>query len=170
MNDEEKRYLRNIVAELPKDCTIVEVGSYLGKSARQFGKGLKRFRRKGVIHCVDRWCDYDGEDGAEVRKRFDRLMKPFPHKAIQEDSATAHKHFEDKSVDLLYIDANHSYECVKEDITNWYPKLKKNGILIGHDYSEKFPGVEKATKEIFGDKVNVVARSIWRVYDSKRTA
>jgi hypothetical protein len=37
-------------------------------------------------------------------------------------------------LDFVYIDANHNYEYVKEDLEAWYPKLKKGGILSGHDY------------------------------------
>jgi hypothetical protein len=42
--------------------------------------------------------------------------------------------FEDNSLDFVYIDANHTYEGVKEDIKYWYPKVKPGGLLLGHDY------------------------------------
>ena len=45
--------------------------------------------------------------------------------------------FENGFFDFIYIDALHTYKSTKEDITNWYPKLKKGGIIAGHDYCLK---------------------------------
>jgi hypothetical protein len=42
--------------------------------------------------------------------------------------------FENGSLDFVYIDANHAYDFVKEDIDLWYPKVKEGGYLLGHDY------------------------------------
>jgi len=42
--------------------------------------------------------------------------------------------FQDESLDFIYIDANHSYDSVKEDMELWFPKLKKGGLFSGHDY------------------------------------
>lgn len=40
----------------------------------------------------------------------------------------------DGSLDFVYIDGDHSYECVKDDISNWAAKVKKGGIVAGDDY------------------------------------
>jgi len=42
--------------------------------------------------------------------------------------------FEDESLDFIYIDGNHTYNSVKEDMELWFPKLKKGGLFAGHDY------------------------------------
>jgi len=53
----------------------------------------------------------------------------------------------DNSIDLVFIDARHTFENVSEDIRDWAPKLKDNGILGGHDlYDRVFPGVRKAVE------------------------
>tara|TARA_R110002072_G_scaffold84065_9_gene190586 strand:- start:823 stop:1425 length:603 start_codon:yes stop_codon:yes gene_type:complete len=41
---------------------------------------------------------------------------------------------EDESIDLIFIDGNHEYEYVLQDLKNYYPKLKTNGILCGDDF------------------------------------
>lgn len=55
-------------------------------------------------------------------------------KIIRDFSINASKNFEDESLDFVYIDADHTYKNVKIDLECWYPKLKKYGILSGHDY------------------------------------
>jgi hypothetical protein len=42
--------------------------------------------------------------------------------------------FADESLDFIYIDANHAYDHVKQDLAMWYPKLKPGGLFAGHDY------------------------------------
>ena len=58
-------------------------------------------------------------------------------KIIKDFSDNAVKFFEDNFFDFIYIDANHSYEMAKKDISLWYPKLKKGGLFAGHDYLNK---------------------------------
>eukprot|EP00758_Cryptobia_borreli_P017336 Tbor_TRINITY_DN6182_c4_g1::TRINITY_DN6182_c4_g1_i11::g.22020::m.22020 len=36
--------------------------------------------------------------------------------------------------DYIYVDARHDYKGVLDDISQWWPKLKKGGIMAGHDY------------------------------------
>ena len=55
--------------------------------------------------------------------------------------------FDDESVDFIWIDASHIYPDVIRDIRNWYPKLRKGGIIAGHDYSDW--GVEMSVREFF---------------------
>ncbi len=38
-------------------------------------------------------------------------------------------------LDLVFIDGDHSYECVRQDIDSWMPKVRPGGILAGHDYN-----------------------------------
>jgi len=45
--------------------------------------------------------------------------------------------FENNFFDFIYIDADHTYDAVKEDLGCWFPKLKKGGIIAGHDYCLK---------------------------------
>ena len=53
---------------------------------------------------------------------------------IRATSEVASDIFADGSLDFVYIDANHAYDFVKQDIELWYPKVKKGGYLGGHDY------------------------------------
>lgn len=71
--------------------------------------------------------------------------------------------FEDKSLDYIFIDGDHSYEGALRDCELFFPKIKSNGIFAGHDWS--FDGVQKAVNE-FKDKngspnIRLVAADVW---------
>ncbi|MBI2625271.1 MAG: class I SAM-dependent methyltransferase [Candidatus Nealsonbacteria bacterium] len=70
---------------------------------------------------------------------------------LQMKSEEAVKQFLDESLDLVFIDADHSYEEVKKDIEFWLPKIRKGGVLTGHDYDyPRHPDVKKAVDEVLG--------------------
>lgn len=61
----------------------------------------------------------------------------------------------DESVDFVYIDGNHGFKYVLDDIISYYPKLKNGGIIGGHDiFSNKHKGVTDAVYKFFNKKIN----------------
>jgi len=61
----------------------------------------------------------------------------FSHASVNIVAHSARTHPSD-SLDFIYVDARHDYCGVKEDLINWWPKLKKHGIMCGHDYMTGF--------------------------------
>ena len=59
------------------------------------------------------------------------------------------KEFPDEYFDFIFIDADHTYEGCKGDILDWYPKVKKGGVLCGHDYVHRKVPTPKGTL-VFG--------------------
>lgn len=53
------------------------------------------------------------------------------------------------SADLIFIDALHDYEHVKQDIALWWPKVRVGGCMAMHDFNHKWPGVERAIADSF---------------------
>ena len=112
---------------------------------------------------VDTWCEdknfrsrnplmYSQEDLNRQLQEVQVLQTQFPNiKIIRNLSTEAAKQFPDGYFDYVYIDADHSYEAVRDDIKAWYPKVKQFGVLGGHDYirnSDKiFEGVNRAVNE-----------------------
>ena len=88
--------------------------------------------------------------GYFAEQRADARLEPFIDKIvkIKKFSADAVEDVPDE-LDFVYIDGNHSYEYVLEDIENYLPKVKKGGVVGGHDYYNKGPAreVKKAVDE-----------------------
>ena len=62
-----------------------------------------------------------------------------------------------KNLKIIYLDGDHSYESVLDDLNNWYPKLKKFGVMCGDDYGHPSGvGVIKAVTEFSRDKNIIV--------------
>lgn len=134
------------------DMVMVEIGSYSGESTSIFAESGK-FKK---IYAVDPWFNgYDDKDFAShsnmevIEKMFDERVSFF--KNVQKIKATgniAANSFENKSLDLVYIDACHTYEAVKSDIVDWLNKIKNNGYISGHDWN--MDGVRRAVEEVLG--------------------
>lgn len=83
-------------------------------------------------------------------------------------------HIKERCVDLVYIDAGHTYEDAQRDIAEWWPLVSDKGILAGHDYDYTHPGVMQAVQE-FSDRegVNVMITrehpNSWYCYKNRNT-
>ena len=143
--------LLEFVKTLPRETTLVEVGSYAGASAVIFAKTLK------AVVCVDPWLDADN-----IYELF--LERTRPHKHVthrRKTSLDAAAEFGDATLDAVYIDAAHDYEPVKADILAWRPKLKSGGVLAGHDYGKHAPGVIKAVNELIKGPIRLYGETTW---------
>lgn len=85
------------------------------------------------------------------RFKYEDIMKHHTAPIIlQIPSVDAAKVISNHSLDLVYIDADHSYPSVKLDILTWLPKIRMGGIICGHDYNgQPTWGVNKAVNEMF---------------------
>jgi hypothetical protein len=63
---------------------------------------------------------------------------------------TYNSHLLHNKVDLVYIDATHTYDGCKHDILSWIGKLNSPGFLCGHDYTHQFDGVKRAVNDVLG--------------------
>jgi len=64
-------------------------------------------------------------------------------------SENVHTNFDDKSIDFVYIDGDHSYNNIKKDIELYYSKVKIGGLIGGHDYTKLQYGIKQAVIEFF---------------------
>ncbi len=142
---------------------FVEVGSYEGKSAAYMIVEIINSGKNIKFDCIDNWCNHnDIRDPDETYQKFLDNMKSVREyiNPIRMDSVEASKLYPDNSIDFVYIDADHSYESVKNDINAWLPKVKIGGILAGHDYPMK--SVRDAVHEVLGSSNISVNMCSWR--------
>lgn len=126
----------------------VEIGVYRGEYTEKFCQaGLQ-------IYAIDPWLGYSGagrsekrqtkqESNYQVAKR--RLASYQNCTIIRKTSMAALVNFKDGSLDFVYIDADHRFRYIAEDIFEWEKKVKPGGIVSGHDYFYTSP---KATNVI----------------------
>jgi len=113
-----------------------EIGVYKGEFSEKICKaGLK-------LYAVDPWQVYEAYNHPRGQKRLDfqyehtkRVLAPFSNCTIvRKTSMEAVEDFEDESLDFVYIDANHEFRYIAEDLYEWTKKVRKGGIVSGHDY------------------------------------
>jgi predicted O-methyltransferase YrrM len=51
------------------------------------------------------------------------------------------------SIDLIFIDGDHSYEACKADIAAWAPYARRGGVMAFHDFGSRAEGVTRAIFE-----------------------
>lgn len=160
----------SIAFDVHDGARIVEVGSWQGKSIIYLANQFKAFGKRAHMHCVDTFDGGTDEvlkarieqmgGSTELFKRFsDNIHNAGVHYMITphvETSVEASKKFKDESVDVVFLDADHSYEAVKADLEAWYPKIKLGGLMAGHDFvfenEVSRNGVIRACLEFFADK------------------
>ncbi len=108
--------------------------------------------KDSLAECSDTEHFNNQEKMDEKFKLFKKRIEKYRNKVkiLRMFSNEAAGHIKDRSLDFVFIDGNHSYEYVKEDIQLYLPKVKKNGLIGGHDYD--YPGIEgvkKAVDEFF---------------------
>ncbi len=143
-SDFDRVALRSLIRRIQKPFKrMLEVGSWLGNgSTKTFIEELSGGR--GVLYCVDTWkgnsnvtrhqaivSEYDVFAtflwNVSVAKG-ENTVKP-----LLMSSKDAAEVMADDSFDLIFIDGDHSYTATKMDIEMWSPKIRKGGILCGHD-------------------------------------
>jgi predicted O-methyltransferase YrrM len=137
--NESREFAISRILNLNRAKLGVEIGVFKGK----FSKAILD-RWPGTLYMVDPWRPLGDEyfdasnhkmhvtaysDTMEIIKGYED--RAFMIRALSEQAVNL---FADNSLDYVYIDGNHAYSWVKEDLELWWPKLKSGGIMAGHDY------------------------------------
>jgi predicted O-methyltransferase YrrM len=160
MSMEELNWLYEKASEME---TIVEIGSWMGRSTHAILSGCK-----GKVYAVDHFhgspSERDGaHSAAKTENIYDAFLKNvgmFPNlTVIQLDAIEAASHFEDKEIDMIFLDADHEYPAVKNFIEAWFPKCKK--LFCGHDISQA--GTPRAFEELKLKPIRIPGTNLWRI-------
>ena len=117
------------------DMVIAEIGVHRGDFSEEILRAMTPHR----LHLIDIWGstgDVNHVIGHQdfyplVTSRFENEPKVEIHRS---DSVRAAASFENQSLDMVYIDADHSYEAVLADLIAYGPKLRPDGVICGHDF------------------------------------
>lgn len=118
--------------------TGAEVGVFEGEYSRFLLKQIPNLK----LYLVDSWIPYAGYNDFEDKrltnayfttqenvKGYDAvLLRGWSHELVNQ--------FEDGSLDFVFIDGNHDYPHTVQDIALWSKKVRKGGIVYGHDYDD----------------------------------
>jgi hypothetical protein len=131
-----------------------EVGVYRGDTSRLL---LETF--PGLfLYLVDTWAGDSVGDNIFSGKSayYDTIKNVEEYRdrvhILHTQSVLAAGAVPDGLLDFVFIDADHEYESVRDDIEAWFPKVRLGGLITGHDYNQmRFPGVVQAVNERFGN-------------------
>lgn len=125
---------------------VVEIGTLQG----WFAWRCLKYLPEATVYCVDPFLDDPvyGDDGEynlscwrkNLKDKFEK--RAFLYRSPSSVEATEW-HF--RYIDFLFIDGDHSYEGVLQDLEGWVPKVRSGGLVAGHDIEGKWgPNIKRA--------------------------
>ncbi len=127
-----------------------EIGVERGRNSENILKELNIEK----MYLIDVWDNYKDIYIIWSLQNYNHVLRKFKNDKrviiIKDYSECAVNNIKDNSLDFVYVDANHKYKYVYQDINLWYPKVKDGGIIGGHDIC--IPDVFKAVKEFCFNK------------------
>jgi hypothetical protein len=157
-----------LLSLVPKNGVIAELGVFKG----DFSKKIYEICQPSKLILIDIWSgeknysgDVDGNfpnntkeyfTGNQLFEMTQEVVKDFSCEVhLIRNSTSIMSNFPNDYFDMIYIDADHSYEGVKKDLQLSFSKIKNGGFIMGHDYGQNMEktknvynfGVKKAVDE-----------------------
>lgn len=154
---------REVISRLPDGPVAgAEIGVHDGRMSAH----LLRLRPDLTLWMVDNWRGAEAQptayrDTGDPRARLTGSEQEAAARRAEQatafaaerrhvwpmDSCIAASHTPAASLDFVFLDADHSYVAMVADLWAWRPKVRPGGLLCGHDYEPRFPGVVRAVDE-----------------------
>jgi hypothetical protein len=116
-------------------------GAEIGVESGEYSEVLCKAIPVVELYSIDAWKAYRGYRDHVNQVKIDgfyetalKRLAPYNCRLMRMFSMQAVKHFKDDSLDFVYIDGNHNFESVTNDIAEWSKKVRPGGIISGHDY------------------------------------
>jgi len=166
-----KRVVLPVRSELPVLLNrrgLTGTGAEIGVAHGSFSEQILDRWRGRVLISVDPWQEFPAEAYADITNQRQPVQDNVYEVARNRlatfgsrsdiwrtTSLQAAERISPGALDFVYIDARHDYTSVLEDITAWYPKVRRGGVMAGHDYfdgqvAQGTYGVKTAVQEFFG--------------------
>lgn len=164
---------RKIVARhLPKNAVGVEIGVFKG----DFSSSMLEVLEPKKLYLIDPWKNFEdpkfskslfGKNSendmekikSDVAERFKDEIASGQVVMMQGMSEDRLGEIEDGSADFVYIDGDHSYEGVKQDLELSFPKVRRGGFMVLDDYNVAGwwkDGINRAAHEFLGDNASII--------------
>ena len=164
--------LLDLIKELGDNSNkrMIEIGSFVGESTVLFAQSF------GSVTAIDPFIKgYDHKDPTSYSFDFDDVYQSYLDrtkdytniKTLKMTSNEGYEALKFNEFDFIYIDGLHTYEGVKNDITNFLRLVRKGGAIGGHDYTNKYEhliGVYEAVNEMFGAPDKTFKDGSWIKY------
>ena len=137
----EKKHMQNcelllnrdeLLDKIPKNSILAEIGVDEG----DFSERLYKKCDPEYLYLIDLWSSkrYGEKKFNIVKNRFYDQLKKDEVKIFRDDSISVVSNFNDNFFDWIYIDTDHSFNTTYKELITWKSKVKRNGIISGHDY------------------------------------
>jgi hypothetical protein len=152
---------------------IVEVGSWKGRSTK-----VLSYYTKGIVYSIDSWegpsniAEFQDSYREVINNGSDFVYQQFcsnMEKEIKSNKVRPIKTYSDVALgilkglniipDMIFIDADHSYEPFKKDLIGYARILGDGGLLCGHDYC--YIGVQQALHDTYPLERICTQNNIW---------
>jgi len=148
--------------------TGAEVGVFDGYYSEKLCETIPGLK----LYSIDPWAIYQGYRDRKFVSSMERAenlartrLAQYDVTIIKDYSVEAAKEFKDESLDFVYIDGNHEYKYVMEDLKAWTPKVREGGIVCGDDYYQfrrsGNVGVIKAVNEFARERGYDLNTTLW---------
>lgn len=178
------------VETAPPGSSLVEIGSFWGKSAVYLAEAAKISHKGLKVYCVDTWSmTPENNPSLFDPERAPEHVEPLIHCQFHNSVFETFAHYIDKSrlsprplrvmrmasleaaemfdaipdLSFVYLDGDHDYNYVLEELRAWEPLIRAGGMIAGHDYTAEFDGVRRATREYFKTRTVDVRGKSWVV-------
>jgi glycosyltransferase involved in cell wall biosynthesis len=141
--------------ELPQPHSIVEIGSYHGRSTIVLGSVVKAVCPKVKVYAID---PHDGRLGAMdqgirlVPPSLGELKRNIKNADLADEVEIIHSRpldvSWDRSISMLFIDGLHDYLNVAGDFWHFAKWVRPGGLAAFHDYADYYPGVLTFVNEL----------------------
>jgi len=138
-----------------------EIGAAIGLTT---GYVLQYCPKLKKLYVADDWRPVPGSgifDSTVMEEDFRGVVRNYSSKVIilKGVSWEVARRVEDETLDFIFVDASHDYISVANDLGAWIPKVKKGGLLSGHDVH--WGGVKQALQDIIPDYQETGIDNTW---------
>lgn len=151
----------NVLTKLIKKFNLKK-GCEVGVATGNHSYHILKNTNVQILYSIDPYITYGDPTNINVDQKLHDILYFFVKDKLSEFktrskllrlfSSDAVKLFKNTELDFVFLDANHTYEYVIQDLTLWYDKIRAGGIFAGDDYCTVHPGVPKAVNEFFNKK------------------